>query len=134
MLKDIPKNIFSSFNEDIWPQLRRRGSECPHIRLPFDTIPDQRIFVYRYLDDDFLSLVRKKPSLQARRQILKASLKGIAALHDQDVVHLGKYLNLARQIRAPINPQTMQKLILHQISSRTHHGQLPQSRSRGGCD
>ena len=30
--------------------------------------------------------------LTARKQILKASLRGIAELHDQDVVHLSKAL------------------------------------------
>ena len=85
VLKDIPKDIFSGFNQDIWPRLR----ESPYIRLPWDTIPDQRIFVYQYLDDDFLALVRKGIPLQARKQILKVSLQGIAELHDRDVAHLG---------------------------------------------
>ncbi|EED15820.1 serine/threonine protein kinase, putative [Talaromyces stipitatus ATCC 10500] len=84
VLKDIPQAIFSSFNEDIRPRLR----ESAFLRLPHDTIPDQRIFVYKYMDDDFLDLVRKKISTQARKQILKASLQGIAELHSHDIVHL----------------------------------------------
>ncbi|EXJ80684.1 CMGC protein kinase [Capronia epimyces CBS 606.96] len=84
VLKDIPKDIFSAFYENTWHRLR----DCPHIRLPLDTIPDQRIFVYQYLDDDFLSLVKKKIPMKARKKILQASLQGIAELHDRDVVHL----------------------------------------------
>ncbi|EGC48867.1 calcium/calmodulin dependent protein kinase [Histoplasma capsulatum var. duboisii H88] len=84
ILKDIPKTIFSSFNEDIHP----RFHESPFLRLPHDTIPDQQIFVYKYMDDDFLSLARKQISMQARKQILKASLQGIAELHSHDIVHL----------------------------------------------
>ncbi|KAL9127414.1 MAG: hypothetical protein Q9217_003710 [Psora testacea] len=84
VLKDIPKDIFSNFSKNIRPRLR----ESPYIRLPCDTIPDQRIFVYKYLNDDFLNLVRKQIPMQARKQILKASLQGIAELHDRDVVHL----------------------------------------------
>ncbi|KAI0545242.1 kinase domain-containing protein [Xylaria curta] len=84
VLKDIPTSIFSNFNEHIRPKL----CDHPHIRLPSDTIKDQHIFVYKYLTDDFLSLVRKKTSLRARKQILKASLRGIAELHDRDIVHL----------------------------------------------
>ncbi|KAI0908726.1 kinase domain-containing protein [Ustulina deusta] len=84
VLKDIPKSIFSNFNENIQPRLH----EHPNIRLPSDTIRDQRIFAYRYLTDDFLSLVKKQISLRARKQILKASLRGIAELHDRDIVHL----------------------------------------------
>ncbi|DAA79010.1 TPA_exp: Uncharacterized protein A8136_2795 [Trichophyton benhamiae CBS 112371] len=84
VLKDIPEAIFSSFNEDIRPRLR----ESPFLRLPCDTIPNQRTFVYKYLDDDLLSLVRKQLPVQARKQILKASLRGIAELHSHDIVHL----------------------------------------------
>ncbi|KAI8945849.1 kinase domain-containing protein [Xylaria longipes] len=84
VLKDIPKNIFSNFNENIQPRLR----EHPNIRLPSDTIRDQRIFAYRYLTDDLLSLVKKQISRQARKQILKDGLRGIAELHDRDIVHL----------------------------------------------
>lgn len=86
VLKDIPKAIFSSFNEDVRPRL----SKSPFLRLPHDTIPDHRVFVYKYMDDDFLSLVRKQIPMQTRKQILKASLKGIAELHSHDIVHLGK--------------------------------------------
>ncbi|KFY43408.1 hypothetical protein V494_02007 [Pseudogymnoascus sp. VKM F-4513 (FW-928)] len=84
ILKDIPEDIFSNFNERIRPQLH----ESLNIRLPLDTIPDQRIFVYKCLTDDFLSLVRKQISMQSRKRILRDSLRGIAELHDQGIVHL----------------------------------------------
>ncbi|EFR05123.1 serine/threonine protein kinase [Nannizzia gypsea CBS 118893] len=84
VLKDIPEAIFSSFNEDIRPRLH----ESPYLRLPCDTIPNKRTFAYRYMDDDLLSLVRKQVSVQTRKQVLKAGLRGIADLHSHDVVHL----------------------------------------------
>ena len=98
VLKDVPENIYSAFREGIWPRLR----ESSHVRLPLDTIniPDRRVLVYEYLDDDFLSLVirkkkkKKKKSkipLRATKHVLKAALQGISTLHDSDVVHLGKY-------------------------------------------
>jgi tRNA A-37 threonylcarbamoyl transferase component Bud32 len=59
------------------------------MRLPLDTIPDQRIFVYEYLNDDFLSLVQNQIPVRARKEILKATLQGIADMHDRDIVHLG---------------------------------------------
>ncbi|KAF1362380.1 kinase-like protein [Lizonia empirigonia] len=77
-------HIFSAFNENIRPRL----PQTPRIRLPLDTIPDQRIFVYEYLDDDFLSLVRNQIPVRARKEILNATLQGIADMHDRDVVHL----------------------------------------------
>jgi tRNA A-37 threonylcarbamoyl transferase component Bud32 len=55
-----------------------------------DTIPNQRIFVYEYLNDDFLSLVRNQIPVRARKEILKATLQGIADMHDRDIVHLGE--------------------------------------------
>ncbi|KAG4439251.1 hypothetical protein IFR05_005289 [Cadophora sp. M221] len=84
ILKDVPEAIFSNFNEQMQPKLRK----SPYIRLPWDTIPGQRIFVYKYLADDFLSLVRKQIPKQATKQILRDSLRGIAELHDQQIVHL----------------------------------------------
>lgn len=55
-----------------------------------DTIPDQCIFVYEYLDDDFSSLVRRQIPMRARKEILKATLRGIADMYDRDIVHPGE--------------------------------------------
>lgn len=91
-MKEIPKDTFSGFNDDdIWPRLR----ESVYIRLPCDTIPDQPIFVYKYLTDDFFSLIRKEIPMKARKQILKDSLRGIAELHDQNIVHMGNLSDIA---------------------------------------
>lgn len=88
ILKDVPKSILSHFNEQIWPRLRKNSFAL--IRLPIDTIPGQRILVYRYFMADFLYLVKTKISMYARRQILKYALQAIANMHDRDVVHLGE--------------------------------------------
>lgn len=115
MLKDIPKDIFSGFNENIWPQL----SESPYIRLPWDTIPGQRIFVYKYLTDDFLSLGRKQIPMRARKHMLKASLLGIAELHDRHVVHLGNLSHFC------VHRAQIQKLTVLRYQARQYHGRLP---------
>jgi hypothetical protein len=86
ILKDIPPSIHAAFRENIQPRL----PHTPRIRIPLDTIPDRDILVYRYLTEDFLSLAKKQIPIQARKQILKTSLQGIAELHDRDIVHLGK--------------------------------------------
>lgn len=39
--------------------------------------------------DDFLKLVQKKIPARSRKKIIKDSLRGIAELHDRDIVHLG---------------------------------------------
>lgn len=79
-------NIFSNFNNKLRPKI----PESRYIRLPTDTIPGERVFVYKFLTDDFLSLVRKQLPMRARKQILKDSLRGIADLHDREIVHLGR--------------------------------------------
>jgi hypothetical protein len=43
------------------------------------------------MSDDLLTPMRNGISIKARKQILKASLKGIAELHSHDIVHLGKW-------------------------------------------
>ncbi|KAF1921810.1 kinase domain-containing protein [Ampelomyces quisqualis] len=84
ILKDIPELIFHHFNKEVRPNLR----DSPFIRLPVDTIPEERIFVLRYLKEDLLSLVRREISMQTTKRILKDSLRGLVELHSQDIIHL----------------------------------------------
>lgn len=62
---------------------------CPHLRVSCDTIPEQSTFVYKYLSDDLLSLAQKDLPLTLVKRILKDALRGLAALHDRDIVHTG---------------------------------------------
>jgi len=59
----------------------------PYIRVADDTIPDQSMFVYKYLKDHLLSFVQKNVPLSLTKQVLRDSLRGIAALHEKDIVH-----------------------------------------------
>ncbi|KAI1500079.1 hypothetical protein F5X99DRAFT_387583 [Biscogniauxia marginata] len=58
IVKDVPQEDFSNFNENIRPKAARKSVHT--IRLLFDTIPGQRTYVYKHLSDGFLSLVKKK--------------------------------------------------------------------------
>lgn len=62
---------------------------CPHLRVSCDTISEQSTFVYKYLSDDLLSLTQKDLPLTLVKRILKDALRGLAALHDRDIVHTG---------------------------------------------
>lgn len=63
------------------------------------------------LDNDFLNLVRNQIPVHARKEILKASLAGIADLHDRDIVHLGKPRYMAlRQSRRTTELRQMSSL------------------------
>jgi serine/threonine protein kinase len=46
--------------------------------------------VYEYLKDNFLDLIQNQIPVRARKEILKATLQGIADMHDRDIVHLGE--------------------------------------------
>lgn len=85
VLKDIPENIFTAFESGTRAQIKA----SPHLRLLIDSIPGQRIFVYRFFTEDFQTLVKNQIPLEGRKDILKASLQGLVDLHAQDVVHLG---------------------------------------------
>lgn len=85
VLKDIPELIFEHFNDEVRPNLR----DSPFIRLPVDVIPDKRIFVFEFLEEDLFSLIKKQVPPHITRKILKDSLQGMAESHSQDIVHLG---------------------------------------------
>jgi serine/threonine protein kinase len=48
------------------------------------------MFVFKYLTDNLLHLTQKDLSLEVTKRILKDALRGIAELHDQDIVHTGR--------------------------------------------
>ena len=83
ILKDVPD---FQYLHDIYSKV----DPCPHLRLPQDTIPDRSMYVYKFFTDDFLSLVATTDlPVSMTKRILKDSLRGIAALHDQNIVHNG---------------------------------------------
>jgi len=67
---------------------RLRGS-ANHVRLVKDAIPEKSMFVFQYFDDHLLRLAQKDLPIAVTKQILKDALRGIAELHDQDIVHTG---------------------------------------------
>lgn len=69
---------------------RLRGG-ANHVRLVNDTIPEKSMFVFQYFADHLLHLVQKDLPLTATKRILKDALRGIAELHDQDIVHTGSF-------------------------------------------
>ena len=56
--------------------------------------------------------------MRARKQILKASLQGIAELHDREVVHLGKFSHFCT------HKAIDQELNLFRYQARQYHGQF----------
>jgi serine/threonine protein kinase len=112
ILMDVPEAIFTHFNKDIRHNLRNN----PFLRLPVDTISNQCILVFKYLEEDLLSLVRKQIPTSVTKKILKDSFKGLVEMHEQDIVHLGT---------TAVSDPTTPELIRTRHRSRQHHGRLP---------
>lgn len=99
VLKEIPQESFSYY-QDIYQRL----SGCKHLRVSCDSIPDHAIFVYRYLNDHLLNFALEDPGLPTLKSVLKDTLRGIAALHDQDIVHTGMFYFLRNRYHGNVSP------------------------------
>jgi len=87
VLKNVSKTSFINY-QDIYQSLH----DCPNLRVSCDTIPDQSTFVYKYFSDHLLSLAQENPPLPVVKRILKDALRGLANLHEKDVVHTGNQI------------------------------------------
>lgn len=63
---------------------------CPYLRLSHDIIPEEATLVYHYFTHHLLSLAQKDLPLAVTKRILEDTLRGLAALHDQHIVHTGR--------------------------------------------
>ena len=63
---------------------------CPYLRLLQDTIPEQCMFIYKYFTGDLSGLAQKNLPIASSKRILKDTLRCLAVLHDQNIVHNGK--------------------------------------------
>ena len=84
ILKEIPRNNYKSRLE-----IYRRLGSYPYVRGLEDTCPDQSIFVFKYLKENLLGLVQKNLPITTTKNILRDALRGLAAMHDKDIVHNG---------------------------------------------
>ncbi|KAI6878127.1 calcium/calmodulin dependent protein kinase [Hortaea werneckii] len=119
VLKDVPEPIHDQFNQGIWTQLQHGSNK--RLRLPIDTIPQRRIFVCEHLKSDFLNLLRQRPSLDARRRILRTSLEAIADLHERDIVHLDvKPDNILVDNEQCNEATTVERVMLSDLENAAH--------------
>ncbi|KAJ9316571.1 hypothetical protein DTO271D3_3078 [Paecilomyces variotii] len=70
--------------------LQRSLSTCPNVRGVVDTVQEHEIFIYPFLSGDLLRLSQKNLSEETRRHVLRSALRGLADMHDRDVLHNGK--------------------------------------------
>ncbi|KAI9930660.1 hypothetical protein ASPWEDRAFT_171284 [Aspergillus wentii DTO 134E9] len=66
--------------------LQKQLSTCQNVRSVVDTVQEQELFIYPFLAGDLLRLSQKKISLEIRRDILRQALRGLADMHDRDIL------------------------------------------------
>lgn len=81
-MKSVPNNDFKCF-QDMFRDLRT----SPYVRVAVDEVPEQSMFVYRYLRESLLSFAQREVSISVVKRVLRDSLRGIAALHGRGIVH-----------------------------------------------
>ncbi len=85
VLKDVPQSDFE-YLLDLYRGLR----SSPYLRLLHDTVPEESMLVYKYFTSNLLNLVQKDLPIAQTKRNLKHTLHGLAALHEQNIVHTGK--------------------------------------------
>ncbi|EEP79499.1 predicted protein [Uncinocarpus reesii 1704] len=82
ILKEVSGQKFDYY-QNIHRELR-----SPYLRCLSDTVPEQSLFVYKYFTDHLLGLApQAELSVSTTKRILRDALRGIAALHERDIVH-----------------------------------------------
>ena len=99
--KWIVKDINPS-NFDYLLDIYRGLSGCPYLRLVHDTVPSQSTFIFKYCTGTLLDLGHRDLTIALTKRILNDTLRGLAALHDRDVVHNGNSMPLRSSIAADL--------------------------------
>ncbi|KAK2854399.1 hypothetical protein FQN49_005130 [Arthroderma sp. PD_2] len=84
--KFILKYIHTVNFEDL-RDLNHKLLGANHVRLPQDILPEKSMFVFEYFVGHLLRLAQDELPLGVTKRILKDALRGIAELHDRDIVH-----------------------------------------------
>lgn len=70
-------------------QLQKLVSSSPNVRTVVDTNHEFEIFIYPFLIGDLLRFSQRKLATEARKDILCSTLRGLADLHERDILHNG---------------------------------------------
>lgn len=71
--------------------LQKSVASSPNIRTMVDGIRGPELLVYPFLRTNFLQFSQQHLSVATRRSMLKGALAGVAALHERNIVHNGKF-------------------------------------------
>ncbi|KAI0165234.1 kinase-like protein [Hypoxylon sp. FL1284] len=83
----VLKSLFESEYNYALP-LQLRFNHSPYLRALRDTVPDMKMFVNEYMTDHLLNFAFQDLSLATQKRVLRDALRGLAALHAQNIAHL----------------------------------------------
>jgi len=71
--------------------LQKPLASCPNLRTVVDGLPGPELFIYPFLETDFLQFTQKNLTKATRRSMLRSALVGLAALHERNIIHTGGF-------------------------------------------
>ncbi|KAI1131979.1 kinase-like protein [Nemania abortiva] len=85
-MKYILKNLIKGeFEYQI--EVQQLLSTSSNVRTFVDTHRESESFIYPFLIDDMLQFSQRKLSAEIRKKILRSALRGLADLHEKDMLH-----------------------------------------------
>ncbi|OTA81845.1 hypothetical protein M434DRAFT_85157, partial [Hypoxylon sp. CO27-5] len=98
-----------------------RFNHSPYLRALRDTVPDQRMFVNEYMTDHLLNFAFKDIPLSIQKRVLRDTLRGLAALHNQNIAHLDiKANNIMIDYRETPQGIVVDRVQLSDLEDSTH--------------
>ncbi|OBT68727.1 hypothetical protein VE03_02090 [Pseudogymnoascus sp. 23342-1-I1] len=67
--------------------LQKSVASSPNLRTVVDGLPGPELFIYPFLETNFLQFSQKNLSEATRKGMLKSALSGLAALHERNIAH-----------------------------------------------
>ncbi|KAI1413503.1 Ca2+/calmodulin-dependent protein kinase [Hypoxylon sp. FL1857] len=118
--KFVLKSLFETEYNYALP-LQLRFNHSPYLRALRDTVPDQRMFVNEYMTDHLLNFAFKTIPLSVQKRVLRDTLRGLAALHNQNIAHLDiKANNIMIDYRETPEGIVVDRVQLSDLEDSTH--------------
>ena len=97
--------------------LQSKVASCPNLRTMIDTVPESELFISPFLTIDLLRASRQPLPKNTRKIILQNALTGLAELHDNGIVHTGKYYTMVTRCCKCSDQATRKVITSWQISN-----------------
>ncbi|KAI0007845.1 kinase-like protein [Xylariaceae sp. FL0662B] len=116
----VLKSLFENEYNYALP-LQLRVNDSPYLRALRDTVPEQKMFVNEYMTDHLLNFAFKNLSLPVQKRVLRDTLRGLAALHAQNIAHLDiKANNIMIDYHDTPNGIVVDRVQLSDLEDSTH--------------